>query len=245
MPPRSPREWIPYARARAAAASAFATLCGPGVAKLADRRQPPAAEGVVDEVAAFDRHARRRSKPNVTAGAPGAQRDHAQGRRRCRRRPCRRLRPPHPGLGSGVGLHRAVPIEMVRRQVEDRRRLRRERRGAVQLEARQLDREHVERRRAAASTSGAPILPAVAAAAPAAARIAPSIWVVVVLPLVPVTASQACAGRAQPPGELDLAPDRDAGAAAAAAAAWSGRSPGEVTTSPVPAGGSARDRRRE
>ena len=51
---------------------------------------------------------------------------------------------------------------------------------------------------------------------------------VVVLPLVPVTVSHGAAphARAHPPGQLDLAPDRDAGCAAAASSGWSGRQPG-------------------
>ena len=56
------------------------------------------------------------------------------------------------------------------------------------------------------------MLPTAAVRRPAAFRIEASIWTVVVLPLVPVTASQGAASRAaQPPGELDVAPDRHAG----------------------------------
>ena len=66
-----------------------------------------------------------------------------------------------------------------------------------------------------ASTSGRPTLPAATLRSPAARRIESSIWTVVVLPFVPVTASQGVGlplgpGVTQSPGELDLAPDRDA-----------------------------------
>ena len=57
------------------------------------------------------------------------------------------------------------------------------------------------------------MLPTAAVRSPAAlSGSTASIWTVVVLPLVPVTASQgAASGAAQPPGELDVAPDRHAG----------------------------------
>ena len=66
-----------------------------------------------------------------------------------------------------------------------------------------------------ASTIGSPTLPTATLRSPAARRIASSIWTVVVLPLVPVTASQGVSwfGVAQPPGQLDLAPDRYAAVA--------------------------------
>ena len=57
------------------------------------------------------------------------------------------------------------------------------------------------------------MLPTAAVRSPAASRIEASIRTVVVLPLVPVTASQGAGSAvvaAQPPGQLDVAPDRDA-----------------------------------
>src|SRR5690606_30843806 len=83
------------------------------------------------------------------------------------------------------------------------------------------------------------MLPQATASRPAARRIAASIPVVVVLPLVPVTASHT-GGRSMPwPSHHASSGSPTSGTPAAAAAAtsgWSGRRPGEVTTRSVPAG---------
>ena len=78
---------------------------------------------------------------------------------------------------------------------------------------------------------------------PAAASMAASIFTVVVLPLVPVTASQSCR---DPPGSTGRSRQASStspmtgtpAAAAAASSGASGRHPGEVTTRSVPPGSS-------
>ena len=111
---------------------------------------------------------------------------------------------------------------------------------AVQLEARQLDGEDVVGLGVAAPprAAGVPTLPAAAALSPAARRIDSSIWTVVVLPLVPVTASHGAAPRpARSRQASSTSPHTGMPAAPRRRAAGScGASPGEVTTSSVPAG---------
>ena len=90
-----------------------------------------------------------------------------------------------------------------------------------------------------ASTTGYPMLPHATASRPAAARIAASMPVVVVLPFVPVTASHVAGiGRAASIHQASSgSPTTGTPAAAAAATSGlSGRRPGPVTTRPVPAG---------
>ena len=118
-------------------------------------------------------------------------------------------------LSRGVGVHRAVPVEVVLGDVEHHARLRPQRRRPVQLEARQLDGEQLGAARPSTSSTGLPMLPHSTARRPAATSIACSIDVVVVLPLVPVTTSQRRGGPyqprlVQPPRQFDVAPDRHA-----------------------------------
>ena len=89
-----------------------------------------------------------------------------------------------------------------------------------------------------ASTTGSPTLPVATARSPAARRIASSIRTVVVFPLVPVTASHGAAPAGRNRQASSTSPITSIPAAAAAASSGaSGRHPGEVTTSAVPAGG--------
>ncbi len=88
---------------------------------------------------------------------------------------------------------------------------------------------------------GVPMLPTAAVFSPAARRIDASIWVVVVLPFVPVMASHGAAlrpGRASRSCQaISTSPTTSTPAAAAAAnSGLSGFQPGEVTTSSVPSG---------
>ena len=110
-----------------------------------------------------------------------------------------RVAAPDRELRGGVRVERLVPLQVVVGEVEQRADRRRHRRRPVQLEAGQLDREHVigARQTIESETSGSPMLPTAAVRSPAAARIAASIVVVVVLPLVPVMASQAGAPSAR------------------------------------------------
>src|SRR4051812_18236995 len=83
-----------------------------------------------------------------------------------------------------------------------------------------------------ASSTGVPALPTAAERSPAAASMAASIVTVVVLPLVPVTASHGAApvaGRIRQASSTSLQTGTRA-AAAPASTGWSGRQPGEVTT---------------
>ena len=99
-----------------------------------------------------------------------------------------------PALVGGVRGHRAVPVEVVGRQVEHGGGVRADAGRPVQLVAGEFDGEDVVGpllgRRGPTSSRETPMLPTAAVRRPAAARIAASIRVVVVLPLVPVTASQ-------------------------------------------------------
>ena len=86
------------------------------------------------------------------------------------------------------------------------------------------------------------MFPQATASSPAATRIASSIPVVVVLPFVPVTASHTGGSGASAPIHHASSGSPTTGTPAAAAAAtsgWSGRRPGPVTTSRVPAGRSS------
>ena len=149
----------------------------------------------------------------------------------------------HPGLRRAVGGHRAVPVEVVLGEVEHRPGEGAHRRRPLELEARQLHGQHPVARRAARPRSGRPMLPQATVSSPAARRIASSIVVVVVLPLVPVTASQ----RGGPSGQIaGSSPSHQAssgsptiGTDAARAASASGesvRKPGLVTTRSAPVG---------
>ena len=83
-----------------------------------------------------------------------------------------------------------------------------------------------------ASTTGSPTLPVATARSPAARSIDSSIRTVVVLPLVPVSASHGAGRAAQPPGQLDLADHLDAGRGGrGAAAARPAASPATTTSS--------------
>ena len=111
-----------------------------------------------------------------------------------------------------------MPVDVVLGDVQHHGRVGAHRLGPVQLEARELDDDDLgrllggddldERRADVARDRDA--------RSPPARSIAPSMPTVVVLPLVPVTTSHGAGslGRTQPPGELDLAPDRDAALAA-------------------------------
>ncbi len=88
---------------------------------------------------------------------------------------------------------------------------------------------------------GVPMLPTAVVCSPSAARIEASIRTVVVLPLVPVTPSQAAAGCPEGASRsrqaISTSPTTSTPAAAAAAnSGLSGFQPGEVTTRSVPAG---------
>ena len=155
-------------------------------------------------------------------------------------------------LVGRVGVERPVPVEVVGRDVEHRGRLRGHRVREVQLEARQLDGEDVERRVGRREHHGrADVADRRRRSRPAARRIDSSMPTVVVLPLVPGDREprrRAAAGRAvdaHVPRELDLAPHGQRRApAAAASSGWCGASPGDATTrsarsSTVPASSSA------
>ena len=140
-----------------------------------------------------------------------------------------------PRLGGGVGGHRAVPVEVVLGDVEHAPDGGHDRRRPMQLEARQLDGQHVPtlvdgRRRPGGRCCRTP-----PCRRPAARRIASSMPTVVVLPFVPVTASHGagCAARACAIHQASSgSPTTGSPAAAAATArASSGRRPGPVTTS--------------
>lgn len=84
---------------------------------------------------------------------------------------------------------------------------------------------------------GVPMLPTAAVRRPAARRIEASIWVVVVLPLVPVIASQGAASGPRSRQAISTSPTTSTPADAAAAKSGElGFQPGEVTTSSVPSG---------
>lgn len=84
---------------------------------------------------------------------------------------------------------------------------------------------------------GVPMLPTAAVRKPADFRIDASIWVVVVLPLVPVIASQGAAPGPRSCQAISTSPTTSTPAFAAAAnSGLSGFQPGEVTTRPVPSG---------
>ena len=160
------------------------------------------AQGEPDRPAAFCHVGRR---------GPAAR---SPGRRRCRRRRARAL--VDAALGRGVRVDRAVPVEVVVGDVEHRGGLRRASRAdPVQLEARQLDGQHVVRAagRSPPRARRADVARGHGADARRRCSIEASIRTVVVLPLVPVSASHGAGpvGRPQPPGQLDLAPDGDAG----------------------------------
>ena len=105
-------------------------------------------------------------------------------------------------LRRGVGGHRAVPVEVILRDVEHHPGGRPDRWRPVQLEAGQFDRDDVllrfvllvdpdpRRPASTASITGQPMLPLAVTCRSSARRIDSSIPVVVVLPLVPVTTSQ-------------------------------------------------------
>src|SRR5215469_6062221 len=94
------------------------------------------------------------------------------------------------------------------------------------------------------SRIGVPTFPAAMLRWPAAASMAASIRTVVVLPLVPVMASHCCR---RPPGKVGRSRQASStspitstpASAALASSGVSGRSPGEVTTRPVPGGTAA------
>src|SRR5690606_23177059 len=87
----------------------------------------------------------------------------------------------------------------------------------------------------AANTSGSPMLPSAAVRSPAAVSIAASMLTVVVLPLVPVTASHGAARgpRSRHASSGSLYTSRPA-AAAARGSGWCGGKPGETTSSSAP-----------
>ena len=115
----------------------------------------------------------------------------------------------HARLGRRVGVHRAVPVEMVLREVEQGRGIGLEAGDAVELEARELEHPDLGQRlaqcrgangrRSRASESSAsandcsivgPMLPAAATRLPLRSTSSAVIAVVVVLPLVPVMANE-------------------------------------------------------
>ena len=111
-------------------------------------------------------------------------------------------------LGVAVGLERAVAVEVVLGEVEQHRRLGRERVACPRAGTTTPRR----RRSAPGATSPAseasavPTLPATATGSPASRWMWPISSTVVVLPLEPVTAIELV--RQQPPGELELAERR-------------------------------------
>ncbi len=135
--------------------------------------------------------------------------DDAPRRSRRRRRAARAGRPrlwlgplvlEQAQLGGAVGLERAVPGEVVGRQVQDHARPRartRPRRAAGSELASQTTVAPAGRPSTSAVT-GVPTLPASATSRPAARQIAPSSSTVVVFPFVPVTATNGRSSSRQP-----------------------------------------------
>ena len=221
-PARPPRR-TPKERASAAAASALATLCGAAGLHVGHLGQlqggARGGEGAIDEQVLHDAELARaghaegeadRRQPSVHLRVP----HQALGRRVGRVVDARRDRPGvDAALGERVGVQVAVPVDVVRRDVEHRGRVRPDRGRPVQLEAGQLDGEHVVARlRHHHLEQGRPDVARGHRAQPGGGedrgehadgrRLA-------------VGAGDRQPGRgalerAQPPGELDLAPDRDA-----------------------------------
>ena len=109
-------------------------------------------------------------------------------------------------LRVAVRLEGAVPVEVVRLEVEQDGDVARERRDVLELEARELADD--PRARLDLAVELGERAADVAAPRGSVASIAPSSSSVVVLPFVPVTPTSR--GPEQPVAELDLAPDRDA-----------------------------------
>ena len=187
----------PAARATATAAAAFCALCAP-------RSEPMPRELATGAVPRL-RHARRAIRhPRTTpltlerldrnAGDVHAVCSQALGDRAAHRvvdadHGAARLRY-QPLLDRRIVLHRAVPVEVIGREVEQDADGRRERRREVDLERRALD--HVD-----AIVGGrlerqdrVPILPPICTSRPASRRIWAISAVVVDLPLVPVMATK-------------------------------------------------------
>ena len=123
-----------------------------------------------------------------------------------------------------------MAVEVVGSEVEEDGALGREVGGVLELEARGLaDHGRVGVDAPTSEASGVPTLPATATGSPRCGRGGRAARSSVVLPLVPVTATEAV--RDQPPGELELAGDLDArarGPPAITGASWG--TPGLLTT---------------
>ena len=123
---------------------------------------------------------------------------------------------------------------MVRRKIEQRTRGRTDRRREMQLLAGQFDREHLIRlgRRSTASMIGSPTLPTASDGQSAHdCSMASSMCTVVVLPFVPVTASQSAASGRRSRQASSTSPHTGTPRTdAVTSSGCVGRSPGEVTT---------------
>ena len=248
----------PEARARAAAASTFATSAvrrgprGASSSRVAELERGGAA--VVEEGAVARGCPRRRRsrsgpgmpRPKPIARAPSCTSASSTMCGSRRRRGCRRRRPAcwRRRVAFAARYASAEPCQsrwssaMLRHDAGERMQRAGARRGqVVELVARELDDEHVEAAGSRiASSTGTPMLPHGAARRPPAASIVAVSCVVVVLPFVPVTRIQSAGVVrhlvAHAPGELDVAPDGDPVLGRPVEHAdGRGGSPGETTTS--------------
>ncbi len=246
-PSRTATAGTPTERASAAAASAFATLCGAAGTTSATDASSAA------EVCRSATKARSTSSPSTTPSmpAPGTPKVNPIARA-----PSHDVGRPNQPFGLGVldvvdagdldtgvdaalvgrvVLERAVPVEVVGCDVEQGGGARRHRVRPVQLIARQLERDDVVRLRVEHGLDDR--------VADVAGRGDPQSGRPQHLGQHPhrrglaVGTGHGEPGRgplrvAQPPGQLDLPPDRDPGPPAAATSSGAvGRQPGEVTTS--------------
>src|SRR2546423_933756 len=234
-PPSTASAPTPYASASAAAASALLTLCRPGGRIPSASISPPVP------------NARSVSQPSRTPSCPGSgsptvnptawpvTRGSASATRGSSRLPT--AVPPPSGVAERqmASFARAYAAKVPCHSRWSSARLSSAPAcGASWLDqcSWKLDSSTASTSYAVADTNGSPMLPRAAVRSPAAVRIAASIVVVVVLPLVPVTASQAGASgvrsRQASSGSLYT------GSPAACAATTSARvraNPGETTTS--------------
>ena len=172
---RSARLWAPRRRISSAAISGSLVATTAAPARSPARRPAPKQHAPRAAAEVLDAQPGRRDRDVVVA-----------------------LPREHPQLCRQVGLEGAVAVEVVGREVEQHRRLGRERDGVLELEDEHLADDVAPGSSAPTSeASGVPTLPATATATPASRWIAPSSSIVVVLPFVPVTAMNSLGSRRQ------------------------------------------------